>query len=170
MAKTMRTILFSLIITAVLSGCAGGAFGGFKTVEEPITEATVVRSLRWYDQANSGPTYEVSVEVPQAWVDNFVTTSNGSALVFNFINERGRKSPVFTIQALSLSQFWEQNGSFPSRYRNVKTTGNTYFVYDLPLDSYFSGLDDDTYANLAAVVPGIIETFSVTESSVVMNN
>lgn len=162
MKTHIRPILLGLALTLLLASCRGGAFGGFTKQTEPITQATISRTVRYYDQGQAGPSYTITVTVPEAWVNRSSTTSDGSLITFNFITPNGRAAPIFTLHTLSLGQFWEQNGSEPTRYQNIAATGETYFVYNVPVDAFYSGLSDADYDALADAVPGIIASFSAT--------
>ena len=161
MAAHVRKVIIGLVLLLSLGGCAGGAFGGFIPRTEAIAEQTVVRQLGYFDQGQKGPIYSVAVTIPEGWVGSFSTTSNGSVLTFNYITPAGRTAPIFTIHALSISQFWKQNGSEPTQYKNIKATGDTYFIYNLPVDAFYSGLSREEYAIIAEQVPNILATFTL---------
>lgn len=163
MAKQLQIILTAVVLSLALSSCAGGAFGGFPPQSLPIDEADVTRTVRYFDEGSLGPVYEISFTVPDAWVDSFETEQTGSIIAFNFVTPEGRRARLFTIEALSQQQFWEQNGSYPTQFTNILNTWDTYFIYNVPLDAFYSGLSDELYDELTAAIPGVIESFVAEE-------
>ena len=165
MVNRIRIILFSLLAIIILAGCSGG---GFPLVTEPIDSTTVVRQVQYFDRGAEGLPYEFSVTVPESWVDNFDTTNNGSVVTFRHVTEDGRSAAIFSIHALSFSQFWKQNGSYPQQFASVHTDWDTYWVSYHPQDAFYSGLSEEAYAELSAAVPDIIASFQSTEASAMM--
>lgn len=163
MANQVRTVLTAIVLALVLASCAGGAFGGFPQAPMEITEAEVVRTMRYFDEGSLGPQYSVSFTVPESWVGRFATVQTGSVMAFDFVAESGRRSRIFTIDALSQQQFWEQNGSYPTQFTNILNTWDTYFIYNVPIDAFYSGLDAEQYEAFTAEVPGIIDSFVAEE-------
>ncbi|NDJ62591.1 MAG: hypothetical protein GYB67_15795 [Chloroflexi bacterium] len=164
--KNYIIIGVSLALLVLLVGCGPGtaAFGGLRSEAEAIDSATVIRTVRYFDEGALGPEYAFSVTVPEEWVGQFETSNNGHVVTFNFITERDRRAPIFTIQALSFQQFWEQNGSYPSGFYNLAATPDTYFIYTSSLDAYHSGLPAEQYAELRAPVAEIITTFDAVDA------
>lgn len=159
----IRIMLLGLLLPWVLSACGGGGgtVGGFKPETEAITATTLTRTMRYFDQGKLGPVYTVSLTVPDSWVNTFSTTSNGSVITFNFVDTDGRLAPIFTLHALSQSQYWKQNGGEPTQYKNIKATADTYFIYYLPIDAFFSGLPKAEYEALKAQVPQVMASLVV---------
>jgi len=174
-----RYRLISLILAATLLalvGCSGSAIAGPKEVSV-IEETTLVRQLQYVDGQTEGPMYNLSVTVPEEWVGQFETNIRGNRMTFEFIVEHDDdedveadleneedtriRASVFFVEALSSGQYWEQVGSYPGDYYNLKFTADTYFIYHLPIDSYYSGLSDEEYAAFAAEIPGIAQSFIV---------
>lgn len=157
-------IIVVVLVGVLLTGCGPRALTGnfeFLAVED-VESAVVVRPIRYVDGYNSGPIYNFSITVPEGWVDRFETENTGNSVTFNFIPnpERNVRAPIFSIEALSEAQYWEQIGSYPGDYENIVNTADTYFIYHLPLTSYFSGLDDEEFAAFAEAVPAIIDSFA----------
>jgi hypothetical protein len=94
--------------------------------------------------------------VPADWVGQFETVNEGNTLVFNYITENDRRAPIFFIEALSRPQYWEQIGSYPGQYTNLVNTFDTYIIYHLPIDAYYSGLPRVEFEALAEDVPDIV--------------
>ena len=161
MAAYVRNVIIGFVLLMSLSGCAGGAFGGFIPRTEGIADQVVVRELGYFDQGQFGPTYSFAITIPEEWVGSFSTTSNGSVLTFNYVTPSGRTAPIFTIHALSRGQFWEQNGNEPTQYTNLKATPDTYFIYNLPIDSFYSVLSAEEYDIIAAQFPGILASIEI---------
>jgi hypothetical protein len=151
--------MLSLMGLLLLSGCGGAAFAGFAIQTTDVTEPTVQQEVRAFEQGMVGPQYVFAVEVPEAWVDNFRLTNNGSTVTFNFVTDRGRTAPIFRIEALTRGQYWEQQGSYPSAFNNIVSQDDTYFIYYAPLDEYYSGLPEAEFLALRDEIPGIIATF-----------
>ncbi|HMQ54395.1 MAG TPA: hypothetical protein PKE64_12810 [Anaerolineae bacterium] len=149
-----------LVIAAIfitLTGCAGVA------VSNPVSTVdsqTVAAQLQFVDGVKVGPLYNMSVTVPDTWVNQFKVRNVGNSLYFDYVTPAGTSAPIFFIEALSSSQFWEQNGSLPGSYRSIVNRGDTYFIYHLPLDAYYSGLSKEEYTALAETVPSVISTFT----------
>lgn len=151
-------VLVIAAIFIVLTGCAGVSVSN---PEASVDSPTVAAQLQYVDGVKVGPLYNMSVTVPDTWVNQFKVRSVGNSLYFDYITPSGAAAPVFFIEALSSSQFWEQNGSLPGSYRSIVNQGETYFIYHLPRDSYYSGLSTEEFTALAETVPGIISTFTV---------
>lgn len=146
----MKVVLLSLL-TLVLAGCGTArTFGDFGLTIENIDSNEVVRTVRYLDGDEAGPDYEVSFMVPDTWVGNFETRMDGNSIAFDFIFEDNRRASIFFIDALSEAQYWAQIGSYPGLYENLYSDNNTFFVYHLPDDSYYSGLSADEYERLRA--------------------
>lgn len=165
MVKKLRIIFFSLMLLVLLVSCAPGAgtFGGFDIQAEPVLSEVVTRPIQYYDEGELGPLHAFSVLVPEEWVGEFDTTFDRNQVTFNFLRPNGIRAPIFSIQALSYAQFWEQNGSYPSQFENLGVSGNTYFIYNLPIDAYYSGLPDEEFDLLSAVVPEVLVSFQAAE-------
>ena len=158
MTKQLRlAVLITLIL--LLTGCSG-AFGDYPTTTEAVTDATVVRSLQFIDEGNLGPVYTFSIDIPDEWVGQVQTRNDGNSIYFDYVTENGA-APIFFIEALSVAQFWEQVGSYPGIYDDIQWTRDTYFIYHLPRDAYYSGLSKELYQALSAVVPQVITTFQL---------
>ncbi|MBK7894507.1 MAG: hypothetical protein WAS33_08110 [Candidatus Promineifilaceae bacterium] len=153
-----RVFLLALLGLLVfgLVGC-GGSFLANETL--PIASETVTAQLQFVDGAEVGPMYDVEVVVPADWVGQFETRNVGNKLYFEYATEAGG-AEVFFIEALSMSQYWAQNGSHPGSYTNIVNRGDTYFIYHLPIDAYYSGLSDEDFSIFSAAVPGIVDSFS----------
>lgn len=172
----MRTRFLGLTLLALamlaLTGCTQYAFGGNQSEVETIDGTTITRTLQYLDDNTAGPLYELTFTVPDGWVDEFQTLNRGNSLVFRYITEdeddadaddddedrEPAGSLIFTIDALSNAQYWEQIGSYPGQYKNITNTADTYFIYNLPIDAYYSGLADEEFDELAADVPAVIQS------------
>lgn len=161
MQRTARVVIALGLMLGLLTGC-GRAFGAFQIVEEPVTQTEVTGPLRFAEGLETGPVYEFSMVVPEEWVSRFVVRNNGNTATFVYMQSPDRPAPIFTVQALSARQFWEQVGSYPGQYQDLIFTGDTYFIYSLPLDAFYSGLPREEYAALAEQVRAAVTSFSIT--------
>ncbi|MEL6404805.1 MAG: hypothetical protein AAFV98_13270 [Chloroflexota bacterium] len=159
MAK-LRTMVLGIITALILVACQGPAQDLSPTGTETIDDVVVVRDVQYREGRIVGPRYEWSIDVPAEWVGEFYTESNGSTVVF-FLGEEGDGAQLFRIEALSLDQYWAQNGSYPTQFVNLANEYNTYFTYYAPIDAFYSGLDDEVYDAILAQVPDVLATFSV---------
>ncbi len=158
-----RLVLLGIALIALtLVGCSSRAFGGFPLDVQTVDTSDLVRTIQYLDDENIGPLYTLSLTVPEEWVGVFETTNVGNSIVFEYIIEPEEedgfetRSPIFYIDALSNSQYWEQIGSYPGQYKNIINTGDTYMIYHLPIDAYYSGLTEEEFEAFAAIVPDII--------------
>lgn len=152
-----RFIIFLVVIILLLTGCAG------MTVSEPIAAVdseTVTKQLQYVDGIKIGPLYNTSVTVPAEWIDNFETRSEGNTLYFDYITESGTPAQIFFIEALSPLQYWKQAGAHPGSYINLVNRGDTFFIYYLPIDNYYSGLSSEEFMPFAEAVPEIVASFT----------
>lgn len=151
-----------LLLTAVLVGC----IGGFERLSESeITDATFTTRMYFVQGNVAGPEYDVTVTVPDEWVGQFATRNVGNILYFDYTGEGTSTAQIFTIEALSADQYWKQSGSYPGSYVNIVNRGDTFFIYNLPIDSHFSGLSDEDFQVLAEAVPQIIASFEASATN-----
>lgn len=160
MSLSFRIILLGIAIVALV-GCNQYSFGSGESSVESVDQSTVVRELQYFDNNTEGPLYEVSLTVPDGWVGEFEILDRGNSLVFRYLKDEDTKTgaPIFYLEALSNAQYWEQIGSYPGQYVNIANTADTYFIYHLPIDPFYSGLDEDEYEELADQVPDVIGSF-----------
>lgn len=149
-------LLVVAALALILSGCAGI---NVNTVA-PVDNETVVIPVQFIDGIEVGPLYNMSVNVPQDWVGKFQSRNVGNKVYFDYITPSGNTAPIFFIEALSPSQYWDQNGAHPTSYINLINRGDTFFVYYLPIDAYYSGLPKQEFEAFAAAVPGIVSSFA----------
>lgn len=159
MSMKARFVFVTLIVVMLLlSGCAG-AFGSRPEVQ-PVNSQTVTATLQYLDKAQRGPRYNVSVAVPAEWVNEFETVNTGNVLQFRYTGESRKSGPLFYIEALSARQYWKASGSYPASQVNIVNRGDTYFVYHLPIDAFYSGLSPDALQVLSAAVPQVVASFT----------
>jgi hypothetical protein len=156
------SLLFLSLAMLALVGCGSRSFGSLSVQTEPIETATITRTLQFIESNRLGPVYRISLTVPDEWVGRSQTRNRGNSLVFEFLNERGRSAPIFSLDALSNAQYWEQIGNLPGDYNSIINTADTYIVYHLPITAFYSGLPAAQFQALAEAVPGIIQSISVT--------
>jgi hypothetical protein len=149
-----------LVALLAVVGCAPR--GLTRTIAEafPVAAPLVVTTLQTVDEKQVGPAYQVSLTVPQEWVGKFEVVNRGNSLTFTYIVSDRQRAPIFFVDALTETQYWEQIGSYPGQYTNLEATPNAYFTYHLPVDAYYSGLPSEEYAAFAKVVPDIVKSFS----------
>lgn len=155
--KRFILVAVMAVVVFTLTSC-GGAYVNNETTA--VSAETVAVQLQYVDGAEVGPLYDVQVAVPAEWVGKFETRNVGNRLYFDYVGDSGDAAEIFFIEALSTSQYWDQNGAHPSSYTNIVNRGNTYFIYYLPIDAYYSGLSDEDFATLAEAVPAIVASFS----------
>ena len=154
-ARIFLLVLLALMVIG-LAGC-GGSFLANETA--PIDSETVTAQLQFADGAEVGPLYDVELVVPSDWVGQFETRNLGNKLYFEYVTDAGG-AEVFFIEALSESQYWDQNGPHPASYTNIVNRGDTYFIYHLPIDAYYSGLSEEDFLSFSEAVPGIVDSFT----------
>lgn len=159
-AKSRLALLagMSLVLLSLI-GC-GGSF--IENEISPIVAETVSVQMQYLDGAELGPLYDVEVMVPADWVNQFETRNVGNKLYFTYLADDGVPAEIFYIEALSVSQYWDQNGPHPGSYTNIVNRGDTFFIYYLPIDSYYSGLDKTQFTVFAEKVPAIVASFNAT--------
>lgn len=164
MLTRTRILALSITLMMVLSACAGGAFGGINSETEAIDSQEIVREVQYFERGEFGQLYEVSLTVPEDWVDTYETVNNGAVITFNRIDEDDFTFPVFSIHTLSFEQQWEQGGSYPGDFPSIYSDPltNTYFVYYAPRESFYSRLSDAEYDALLDVVADVMTTFEAT--------
>lgn len=158
-----RLVLWVMaLMSLTLVGCGSRAFGGFGVNVEAIDQPDLVRTIQYLDDENIGPLYDISFTVPESWVGLFETSNYRNSIVFEYVippqDEDGfaRRSPIFYVEALSNAQYWEQIGSYPGQYVNIVNTGDTYVIYHMPIEAYYSGLSEAEFEAFAAEVPAIV--------------
>lgn len=157
---------FALLVAlvGVLAACGPRNLEVFQLQVEPIENTTVTRTLQFIENnRDPGPAYSFSVEVPSDWVGQVETSRLENRITFEYLSEDGVRADLFFIDALSRPQYWQQVGSYPGDFNNVKNTYDTYFIYHLPLDAYYSGLDQAVFEEFAAQVPDIIASFNLVQ-------
>lgn len=156
-----KSRVFLLVVVALavltLTSCAG-SFVNNETM--PVSSETISTEMQFVDGAEVGRLYNVAVDVPADWVGKFETRNLGNKLYFDYISDSGETAEIFFIEALSSLQYWNQNGPHPGSYTNIVNRGDTYFIYYLPIDTYYSGLSEAEFASFAEAVPGIVASFS----------
>lgn len=153
--KTRLTIFVLALAMVFLTGCAVSSSNNMR--EELSTDYST--TLRYADQAERGPTYDVSLTLPSEWVDRFTVRNRGNAIVFDPVDQFNNQSQVLTIEALSMDQYWKMSGSYPNSHTNLINKGDTYFVYYVPIDPFYTGVSEEEMAEFMADIPAILETF-----------
>jgi hypothetical protein len=163
MAMKSRPFVLLIVLSMMLlllTGC-GRAFGSYEPIVEAIDDNVVVQPIRYLENLEEGPLYQFTITVPDEWVGQIATRNNGNVVQFDYVDPRGYQSLLFSIEALSESQYWEQIGSYPGQYTNIVNTDDTYFIYNLPIDPFYSNLTTEEFEVWAAMVPPVIATFEV---------
>lgn len=151
-----RLPFFVLVLTlALLTGCA---VSSSNNVTESLSN-DFTTTLRYADQAERGPVYDVSLTLPDKWVDTFTVRNRGNAIVFDPIDQFNQQSQLLTIEALSMDQYWKMSGAYPNSHSNIINLGDTYFVYYLAIDEFYSGMSEEEMADFSADVPAIVASF-----------
>jgi len=154
-----RIALFTLLITVflLLTGCVG-SFGADQVAA--VDSSVVSTAMHYVDGSTKGPVYNVSLAVPDAWVGQFTTRNVGNTVTFSYTPSEGESKLIFTIEALSPTQYWQASGSYPASQTNIVNLSDTYFVYHLPIDTFYSGLSQEQFLTFAEAVPDIVASFS----------
>lgn len=163
MPKEARFLLVAILVAVslMLTACAEGLTTRDTTA---IDSSSVSATMQYLDKTDAGPAYDVAMEVPSDWVNNFRARNLGNVLYFDYTGA-GRTSTIFSVEALSMEQYWQQSGGYPGSYVNIVNRGDTYFIYHLPIDAYSTGLTQDEFDAFAAQVPEIIASFAAEEAS-----
>ena len=150
-------LIVALLLLLLITGCAGGFA---KNQTTAVSSEIVSATMNYVEGSRLGPPYNVTVRVPSDWVGDFELRNIGNKLYFDYIGGDGT-SQIFFIEALSADQYWRQIGGYPGSYANIVNKGNTYFVYYLPIDAYYSGLSEEDFVTFSEAVPQIVESFMV---------
>lgn len=157
MISKRASLLLSIVVLLVLAGCGGG----YAEVSESVDGSSVVRMMQYGDSLDRGPQYNVSMDLPSDLAGQLVTQNAGNILKFDYINERERTVPLFRLEALSEAQYWKQIGGYPGQVRTLRNTGDTVFIASMPIDSFYSGMDEDTYAGMVDSITEALSTVSI---------
>jgi hypothetical protein len=158
--RSTRFAVGLLLIALLLGGC-GQSIASFGLESVPVDSASVTQTLRYVEGIKEGPLYEVGLTLPEDWVGNFVTSTAGNTVYYQFVDESGRRYPIFSIEALSEEQFWQQQGSYPAQRVSLRNTPDTFFVYHVLEDAFHSGLPKADFQALAEQVPGVMSSFDI---------
>lgn len=145
----------------ILVGCGGGPV---EPQISPVDSNTVTTTMFYRDRLEAGPVYNVSITLPDEWVGQFQLRNRENVIFFDYVGESDKASPIFSIEALSSYQYWKQSG-YPGYYTNIVNKGDTYFVYHLPIDPYYSGLAEETFVTFSTAVPEIIQSVAVSAAN-----
>lgn len=159
MFNKSRFVLFLVLASVLLLTACAGPFGK-NAVTQDVTAPTISVPMNFVEARQTGPVYDVSVTVPGDWVNQFSVRNVGNMVQFLY-NDNGRERFVFSIEALSDKQYWQASGSYPASQVNIINLGDTYFVYHLPIDTFYSGLPAEQFQAFAAAVPEIVASFTV---------
>ncbi|NJL94525.1 MAG: hypothetical protein HC915_12785 [Anaerolineae bacterium] len=162
-SKSTCLILLSVALLA-LAGCTEHTFGGDRSEVSPIADQTVVQAIRYLDDNTEGPSYQITVTVPEAWAAQFEVENRGNAIVFRYLRgpeETRVAAPFLFIDALSNEQYWEQIGSYPGQFTNISNTADTYFVYHHPIDEFYLRISEDDFEALVDAVPEVIRSVEI---------
>lgn len=160
-SRFIRLGLLSTVLLLLLAGC-GRSFGSFEPIAAPVTDKVVTGTMQYLLRLDEGPVYNFTLTLPDEWVGKITTRNGGNVVFFDYITDSGASVPFFTIEALSEEQLWKQEGGYPAYRSSIINTADTYFLYHLPVDAYYSGLPEETFASLAAAVPPVMLSFAVT--------
>ncbi len=153
--KTRLTFFVLALTLALLTGCAVSSSNNAKETLSNDYSTT----LQYADQSEKGPSYNVSLTLPDEWVEKFTVRNRGNAIVFDPIDNFNQQSQVLTIEALSMDQYWKMSGAYPNSHTNLMNMGDTYFVYYVPIDEYYAGVSEEELAAFSADVPEILASF-----------
>lgn len=156
-AKSKWIFFLLIVLLFTLSSCVGSVLQNETT---PIADSAVALQMQFLDGSEPGPLYDVSFEVPSDWVGQYQVRNFGNRVTFESAGTGTGSEYLLSIEALSPAQYWRQSGSYPGSYVNIVNKGDTYFIYHLPIDSYFTtSLDDEAFEAFSAQVPDVIASF-----------
>jgi hypothetical protein len=130
-----------------------------KNEREAINSTELNTTLQFFDRFDDGPVYDVSMTLPADWVGEYELRNQGNAIYFDRVDQFNQQTQVLSIEALSADQYWKMSGSYPNSHTNIVNKGDTYFVYYLPIDSYYTGMSEEEMAAFSASVPALIDSF-----------
>lgn len=151
-----RTVC-AVLILLLMAGCANLSSSPAQSAE--INSNNVSSTLQYRDQSGQGPLHSVMVTVPDNWVGSFTTRNVGNVVYFDYTGGE-HPAEIFSIEALSPDQYWKASGAQPNSHTNLRNVGDTFFVYHLPIDAYYSGLPEDEFAELSAEALDVVLSFS----------
>lgn len=151
-------VIFALAV--MLAGCGTGTWGSLNQEVQAVEGTEVSVTLRYIDTNRVGPDYTLTLTLPEEWAGKFQTRNRRNTVIFEYIGER-RAHPIFTIDALSNAQYWNQIGSLPGQFTAFANTADTYLIYHVPIDAFHSGLPAAEFRALAAQVPDLIATHTL---------
>ncbi len=164
MSKSAFMILI-LIALFALAGCSEYTFGGPGSEVELIENERVEFELRYLDNNDEGPRYDVALTLPDEWVGSMETLNRGNSVTFRYLDDDQEDDeegePLFYIEALSNAQYWEQIGSYPGQFYSFKNTSDTYFIYHFPIDPYYSGLEEAQFDAFVDMLPDVFASAEV---------
>ncbi len=176
----VRTILLVLIVT-VPTGCRSLGlipsilFDDVVGVQlARVMDTTVKRELHFVEDVDGdgrdegGPSYAVSLVIPEAWVYAVRTHINGPTLLFEHLVDEELSAPIFVITALFTGQYEVELERDDSSHGGpwfdgvLAATDDTVFVWTLFPGPTYSDLTVHEYATLQADVPAILESVEIT--------
>lgn len=160
-SRLIRLGLLATVLLLLLAGC-GRSFSSLEPVSAPVTDTVVAGTMQYLVRLDEGPLYNFTLNVPAEWVGKVNTRNSGNVVYFEYLNEGSSAIPLFSIEALSEEQLWKQEGGYPAYRSSILNTVDTYFVYHLPIDAYYSGVTEERYAELVAGVPELMPSFTAT--------
>lgn len=160
-SRLIRLGLLATVLLLLLAGC-GRSFSSLEPVSAPVADTVVAGTLQYLVRLDEGPLYNFTMNVPAEWVGTVNVRNGGNVLYFDYIGDGGPAIPLFSIEALSEEQLWKQEGGYPAYRSSILNTVDTYFVYHLPIDAYYSGVTEERYAELVAGVPALMTSFTAT--------
>lgn len=160
-SRFLQLGLLTTVVLLLLTGC-GRSFGSFEPVAAPVTDPVVAGTMQYLVRLEEGPLYNFTLTLPDEWLGQITTRNGGNVVFFDYIGASGEAVPFFSIEALSEEQLWKQEGGYPAYRSSIVNTVDTYFVYHLPIDAYYSGLPEEEFQGLAAAVPTLMTSFAVT--------
>lgn len=152
----VRTLLVA-VVALLLIGCSATLS---KNESSTIDSSDFSTTLQFFDRFENGPVYDVSMTLPEEWVGEYLLRNQGNAIFFDRIDQFNQQTQILSIEALSPGQYWEMSGSYPNSHTNIVNKGDTYFVYTMPIDSYYTGMSEEEMAEFAARLPTLLESFS----------
>ncbi|MGF1507656.1 MAG: hypothetical protein ACFB51_21390 [Anaerolineae bacterium] len=158
MVAQLRLLALSIILL-LLAGCAQEEMTIIPDAVVGVNTQTITWPMQYFDNQEPGPIYDISLTVPEEWVDAFIIQASPNQLVFEYIVDEDITARIFYVEALSEEQYWAQIGSYPGLIRNIRHTGDTYFIYYVPIYSFYAGLPEEEYEVFTQEVPSIIRSF-----------
>ncbi len=126
--------------------------------EVPIFPGAQGVPLQGQISAPDGRMFDYSLIVPQEWAGKYETRLEGGVLFFDYIGDPSMRHALFSIAALTESQ-WQEVQAEIGHGSGLISVDGIVFSYNTALDNPFVGSHGDEFQQLAAQLMEIVTTF-----------